>query len=370
MAAHALTDMQEEARQVQRQNSNCRIVLAARPHGAPLPADFRLEEVAVPEPADGELLLRTLYLSLDPYMRGRMSDSKSYATPMGLGDVMVGGTVSRVETSRHPAYETGDLVQSYSGWQHYACSNGSGLTKLDPAMPHPSLALGALGMPGFTAYMGLIDIGAPKAGETVVVAAASGAVGSMVGQIARLKGCRVVGIAGGILKCRHVVDVLGFDACIDRGDADFADALAGACPKGIDIYFENVGGAVFDAVLPLLNTRARIPLCGLISRYNDIGLPPGPDRLGLLAATLLARRIRMQGFIIHDDYGPRHGEFLEQMRAWIDQGKIRFREQVIDGLENAPEAFIGMLKGENFGKLIVRIPNDQHDHAFAYKADA
>lgn len=340
---------------------NRRIVLNSRPFGAPTIDNFRLEEIAIPDPAAGQVLLRTLYLSLDPYMRGRMSDAASYAAPVALGEVMDGGTVSRVDASKHPDYQTGDLVLSHSGWQDYALADGTGLvrlTKLDARMAHPSLALGALGMTGFTAYMGLLDIGQPKSGETLVVAAASGAVGSIVGQIAKLKGCRVVGIAGGADKCRFVLEELGFDVCIDRHDDDLPQQLAAACPKGIDIYFECVGGAVFDAVLPLLNARARIPLCGLIAHYNDTALPEGHDRLGLLTRTLLTKRIRMQGFIIFDDYGHRYGEFFSQMSTWLKEGKIKFREDIVDGLENAPQAFIGMLEGKNFGKLVVRVAND------------
>jgi NADPH-dependent curcumin reductase len=333
---------------------NRRIVLAARPHGEPSAADFRLETLAVPELKAGEVLLQTLYLSLDPYMRGRMSDAPSYAPPVEIGAVMVGGTVCRVAESRNPEYASGDLVLAYTGWQEYAVSDGAGLHKLGD-LAHPSLALGVLGMPGFTAYMGLLDIGAPKAGETVVVAAASGAVGAVVGQIARLQGCRVVGVAGGTEKCRYVVDELGFDACIDHRAADFPAQLAAACPQGIDVYFESVGGAVFDAVLPLLNARARVPLCGLISQYNATALPEGPDRLTLLTGTLLKRRIRMQGFIIFDDYGPRYPEFLQAMSAWVAAGKIKFREDVVSGLEAAPQALIGLLKGQNFGKLVVEV---------------
>jgi NADPH-dependent curcumin reductase CurA len=210
-------------------------------------------------------------------------------------------------------------------------------------------------MPGFTAYMGLLDIGQPKAGETVVVAAASGAVGSAVGQIARIKGCRAVGIAGGADKCRYVVEELGFDACIDHHGADLPARLAAACPKGIDVYFESVGGPVFDAVMPLLNAKARIPVCGMIAAYNDTALPAGPDRLGLLMGLILRKRIRMQGFIIFDDYGPRFGEFFAQMSAWVKEGRIKHREDIVDGLEKAPEAFIGLLKGKNFGKLLVKV---------------
>ena len=334
---------------------NRRIVLHSRPVGAPTAGNFRLEEGPVPLPADGQLLLRTEYLSLDPYMRGRMSDAPSYAPPVAVGAVMVGGTVSRVEASRQPEFHPGELVLGNSGWQDYAVSDGSGLRKLDDSLINPTLALGALGMPGFTAYMGLLDIGRPQAGETVVVAAASGAVGSVVGQIAKIKGCRAVGIAGGADKCRVVVEELGFDACIDRRSADFPAQLAAACPQGIDVYFENVGGAVFDAVLRLLNARARIPVCGLIAHYNDSAAPAGPDRLPRLARTLLTKRIKMQGFIIFEDYAERFGEFLGPMSAWLKDGTIKFREDIVDGLENAPAAFIGMLQGKNFGKLLIRV---------------
>jgi NADPH-dependent curcumin reductase len=337
---------------------NRRIVLNSRPVGAPSPKNFLLEELAVPVPSGKQVLLRTLYLSLDPYMRGRMSDAPSYAAPVAVGDVIVGGTVSRVDASQHSGYQPGDLVLGYSGWQDYALSDGRGLTKLDAGMTRPSLALGALGMPGFTAYMGLIDIGQPKAGETVVVAAASGAVGSVVGQIAKLMGCRAVGIAGGDDKCRFVVDDLGFDACIDHRGADLGQRLAAACPKGIDVYFESVGGAVFDAVLPLLNARARIPLCGLIAQYNDTALPQGADRLGLLTRTLLIKRIKMQGFTIFEQYANRYSEFFSQMSPWVNEGKIKFREDIVDGLENAPQAFVGLLEGKNFGKLVIRVAND------------
>jgi len=331
-----------------------RIVLASRPVGEPTAANFRLEITPIPVPAEGQVLLRALYLSLDPYMRGRMSDAKSYAAPVAIDAVMVGATVCRVETSRHVDFAEGELVLAYTGWQDYAVSDGAGLSKLG-SMAQPSLALGVLGMPGFTAYMGLLDIGQPKAGETVVVAAASGAVGSVVGQIAKLQGCRVVGIAGGPEKCRYVVEELGFDACIDHRGPDLSAQLAAACPKGIDVYFENVGGAVFDAVLPLLNTGARVPLCGLISQYNAAELPDGKDRLSYLMGQVLVRRIKMQGFIIFDDYGHRYPEFFKAMSAWLADGKIKFREDIVTGLEAAPEAFIGLLKGRNFGKLVVQL---------------
>lgn len=333
-------------------------VLASRPHGAPTVENFRLEKSSVPQPEEGQLLLRTVYLSLDPYMRGRMSDAPSYSPPVEIGAVMVGGTVSRVEQSQHPDYPVGEWVLSYSGWQDYALSDGTGLVKLGSNPQHPSWALGILGMPGFTAYMGLLDIGQPKSGETLVVAAATGPVGATVGQIGKIKGCHVVGIAGGAEKCRHAVEVLGFDRCIDHHADDFEQQLKQACPEGIDIYYENVGGKVFDAVLPLLNTSARVPVCGLVSGYNATDLPPGPDRLGLLMGTILKKRIRMQGFIIAQDYGDRIDEFQQEMGRWVNEGKIHYREQVTDDLENAPQAFIGLLEGKNFGKVVIRVAKD------------
>ena len=337
---------------------NRRIVLNARPRGAPISEDFRILSEPVPQPGPGQVLLRTLYLSLDPYMRGRMSDGPSYAAPVALGDVMVGGTVSRVVASLHGSFKVGDLVLGYTGWQDYALSDGKGLTSLYPEQSHPSRALGVLGMPGFTAYMGLLDIGRPVAGETVVVAAASGAVGSVVGQIAKIKGCTVVGIAGGPDKCRYVIDELGFDFCVDHRADDLPGHLAAACPKGIDVYFENVGGAVFDAVLPLLNAKARVPVCGLIAAYNATELPPGPDRLGLLVGTLLRKRIKMQGFIVFDDYGPRWSEFAGAMGEWVQEDRVKVREDIVFGLENAPEAFIGLLEGRNFGKLVIQLAHE------------
>ncbi|RFB65773.1 MULTISPECIES: NADP-dependent oxidoreductase [unclassified Herbaspirillum] len=340
----------------QRPLINRRIVLARRPDGAPLPRDFRLEEAAIPVPAAGQLLLQTVYLSLDPYMRGRMSDAASYAPPLALGEVMVGGTVSRVVVSRHSQFREGDLVLSFDGWQEYALSDGSDLTPLgDAAHSHPSHALSVLGMPGFTAYHALLKIGQPKAGETVVVAAASGAVGSVLGQIAKIKGACVVGIAGGADKCRYVEEELGFDVCIDRRDPDFARKLAAACPDGIDIYHESVGGPVFDAVLPLLNDHARIPVSGSIAHYNEKGLPAGPDRLPQLLSALVFRRIRVQGFIILDHYTDGHAEFQRDMRAWVADGRVKLREDIVAGLEHAPAALIGLLDGRNFGKVVVRV---------------
>lgn len=337
---------------------NRRIVLASRPHGAPTTENFRLEEVAKPVPKDGEMLLRTVYLSLDPYMRGRMSDAKSYAEPVAIDDVMVAGTVCQVEVSNHPDYEAGEWVLAYTvGWQDYAISTGEMVIKLGKNPQNPSYALGVAGMPGFTAYMGLLDIGQPKPGETIVVASATGPVGSTVGQIAKLKGCRVVGIAGGEEKCRYAKEELGFDECIDHKADDFAQQLKNACDNGIDVYFENVGGKVFDAVLPLLNTNARIPVCGLISQYNATELPQGTDHLPLLMVNILTKRIKVQGFIIFDDYGHRYDEFAQDMNQWLAEGKIQYREQLAQGLENAPDAFIGLLEGKNFGKVVVQVNN-------------
>lgn len=334
---------------------NQRIVLASRPVGAPANDNFRLEKVPVPEVKDGELLLRSIYLSLDPYMRGRMSDQPSYAPPVEIGDVMVGGTVCQIEASRNPDYEVGEWVLGYSGWQLYSVSDGSDLTRLGKNPQNPSYGLGVLGMPGFTAYMGLLDIGKPKPGETLVVAAATGPVGSTVGQIAKLKGCRVVGVAGGPEKCRFARETLGFDECLDHKDPEFAEQLKQTCADGIDIYFENVGGKVFDAVLRLLNVGARVPVCGLVSRYNATRLPDGPDRTSVLMGTILVKRIKVQGFIIFDDYGHRYDEFTKAMSEMLSTGKIHYHEQMIDGLENAPEAFIGMLDGRNFGKLVIKV---------------
>jgi NADPH-dependent curcumin reductase CurA len=340
-------------------NINRQMVLASRPFGAPTAENFKLVNGEKPTPKAGEVLLRTVYLSLDPYMRGRMNDAKSYADPVALNEVMVGGSVCRVEESNHSDYAKGDWVVAFGGWQDYSVINGSELLKLDNNMANPSQALGVLGMPGLTAYMGLLDIGQPKAGETVVVAAATGAVGSLVGQIAKLKGCKVIGIAGGDTKCNYAVETLGFDYCLDHKRDDLAQQLAEVCSSGIDVYFENVGGKVFDAVMPLLNSCARVPLCGLISQYNATELPNGPDRLSLLMGTLLVKRIKMQGFIVFDDYGHRYNEFSEQMVKWLMAGEIKYKEHLVEGLENTVSAFIGLLKGENFGKLVVRVGPDQ-----------
>ncbi|KID06878.1 NADP-dependent oxidoreductase [Hafnia alvei] len=334
---------------------NRRYVLAQRPQGMPSDQDIRLEQIAQPEPVQGQVLLRTLYLSLDPYVRGRMDDTPSYSPPLAIGDVICGGTVCRVEQSLNEKYQVGDLVLAYTGWQDYALSDGEGLQKLDANMDHPSYALGLLGMPGFTGYMGLTDIGNPQPGETVVVAAATGAVGSVVGQVAKLRGCHAVGIAGGAEKCRYAVETLGFDICLDHKAPDFAVQLKRACSKGIDVYYENVGGAVFDAILPLLNTKARIPVCGMISQYNGHHSDHQQDRLPLLMSTILKKRMRVEGFIISQDYGDRYPEFYAQMSSWLAQGKIAFKEDIVEGLENGISAFQGLLSGKNFGKLIIKV---------------
>ncbi|AUX19714.1 NADP-dependent oxidoreductase [Sorangium cellulosum] len=339
----------------QREPVNRRVILAARPRGLPTPRDFRLDEAAIPTPGEGQVLLRTLYLSLDPYMRQVMDEIPPvYAPSVGLGEPMVGGTVSRVVASGHPQFRAGDLVLGNAGWQDYALSNGQDLVQLGE-MARPSLALGVLGMPAFTAYVGLLEIGRPAPGETVVLAAATGAVGAVVGQLAKLEGARVVGIAGGADKCRHAVEELGFDVCLDRRDPRLAERLAVACPDGIDVYYENVGGPVFDAVLPLLNIGARVPVVGLIAHYNDETLPPGPNRLPLLMTAVLQKRIRMQGLVILDHYADRYDAFRRDMGAWVADGRVKLREDLVDGLENAPAAFIGLLEGRNFGKLVVRV---------------
>ncbi|WP_341676891.1 NADP-dependent oxidoreductase [Niveibacterium sp. SC-1] len=335
--------------------TNRRIVLAARPQGLPTLEDFRLESVAAPEPGEGQVLLQTEWLSLDPYMRNLMdARGTRYAPAVAIGAPMVGGTVSRVLVSRHPDFQPGERVLASAGWQDYALSDGQELTRLGD-MAEPSHALGGLGMTAFTAYVGLLDIGQPRAGETVVVAAATGAVGAIVGQIARIKGARVVGIAGGAGKCRYAVEVLGFDTCLDRHDPQFARQLAQACPEGIDVYFENVGGEVFEAVLPLLNEGARVPVCGFIAHYNEADTPAGPNRLPQLMEAILQRRIRMQGFIILDHYATRFAAFREDMQAWLAAGHIVLREDRVEGLEAAPTAFIELLQGRNFGKRVVKV---------------
>jgi hypothetical protein len=328
------------------------IVLRSRPVGMPRPTDFDLVEAPVAPPTGGEVLCRTIYLSLDPYMRGRISGARSYAQSVELGQVIVGATVGEVLESRCPGLAAGDIVLGYDGWQSHAVSRGAGLRKLDPKQAPISTALGVLGMPGMTAYVGLLDIGQPRAGETVVVSAASGAVGSAVGQIAKIKGARAVGIAGSPDKCDYVVRELGFDACVNYKTGDLAAALRAACPGGIDVYFENVGGDVLRAVMTLLNQNARIPLCGLISEYNATESVPGPN-----LRPLLFNRVLIKGFIV-SDHMARLGDFLKDCGGWVREGRLKYREDVVAGLDRAPEAFIGLLQGRNFGKLLVRVGED------------
>lgn len=338
--------------------TNRRILLAARPDGEPTPADFEVVTEPVPDPGEGEVLLRTIYLSLDPYMRGRMSAEKSYAAPVEVGNVMVGGTVSEVVTSNADGLAPGDVVLSYSGWQTHDVTSARAVRRLDPAEAPVSTAVGVLGMPGFTAYAGLLQIGRPQPGETVVVAAATGPVGSAVGQIAKAMGCRAVGVAGGPDKCRVLRDEFGFDAAVDHRGPDFADRLRDAAPDGVDVYFENVGGHVAEAVFPLLNEFARIPVCGLVAHYNDATPPAGPDRLPSFYRGVLTKSLTVRGFIQTEFVREHHAGFLRDMSAWVRDGRVRYREDLVDGLEAAPEAFIAMLRGANLGKLLVRVSPD------------
>ncbi|MEO1920003.1 MAG: NADP-dependent oxidoreductase [Paracoccaceae bacterium] len=340
----------------QTSKTNRRVVLAQRPDGLPTDNTLRLEQAAIPQAGAGEMLLRTVFLSLDPYMRGRMNDAKSYAEPVKIGEVMTGQVVAEVVSSNLDRYAPGDYVLSRSGWQDYAISDGAEVLNLGKDPKNPSWSLGVLGMPGYTAYAGLLHIGEPKPGETVVVAAASGPVGATVGQIAKLKGCRVVGVAGGADKCAHVVDALGFDACIDHKAKDFSDQLKDACPDGIDVYFENVGGKVLYAVLPLLNAFARMPVCGVVSWYNLSGLPEGPDFGPAIMGAILRMKVKVQGFIIFDSF-PKdtHSAFVRDMSKWLAEGKVEYKEQIVEGLENAPNALNDLLLGNSFGKMVVKV---------------
>jgi NADPH-dependent curcumin reductase CurA len=333
---------------------NRRILLARRPTGEPSEADFTFSEAELEDPQPGRMLLRTLWLSLDPYMRGRMKTEKSYAPPVGIGDVMVGGTVSEVVASKLENYAPGDIVEGRTGWQEYALSDGTGMRKVNPALAPITTALGVLGMPGRTAYFGLLSVGQPKPGETVVISAAAGAVGAVVGQLAKIKGCHVVGIAGAREKCDYVVNELGFDACVSHHEPDLPHQLEKACPKGVDVYFENVGGRLFEAVLPLLNDFARIPVCGLIAHYNESQLPEGPNQVPLFLRTILHHRLTVRGFI-SSDFASQQERFLDDMSRWVREGRVKYREDIVDGLENAPNAFQKLFRGENFGKLLIKV---------------
>ncbi|MDX6750633.1 NADP-dependent oxidoreductase [Geminicoccaceae bacterium 1502E] len=334
-----------------------RVLLARRPQGAPVPDDFRMDERPMPAAGEGEALVRTLWLSLDPYMRGRMSDAASYAKSTAIGEPMTAECVGEVVESCAKGLAKGDFVVGRGGWQSHFVLPGKELRKLDPQAAPLSTALGVLGMPGHTAYAGLLAIGQPKAGETVVIGAASGAVGAVAGQIAKIKGCRVVGIAGGAEKCRYVTDELGFDACLDRKEPNLAGRLKEACPDGIDIYVELTGGPVTDAVLPLLNFFARIPVIGTIASYNATAAAEGTDRLPWLLRQTLVKRLTIKGMIVWD-YADMADDFRRDVAGWIRDGRFKYREDVVDGLENAPEAFIGLLEGRNFGKLLVRVARE------------
>ena len=328
-----------------------RVVLVRRPPGEPAESDFRVEEAAMPEPRHGEVLVKVHYLSLDPYQRGRMRDAASYAAPVGLGEVMTGGIVGEVVKSEHAGFKVGDIVEDRLGWQEYAVGGGPTLRKVDPSIAPISTANGVLGMPGMTAYFGLLHVGQPKPGETIVVSAASGAVGQVVGQIGKIMGCRVVGIAGGPKKCGFVKDELGFDACLDyKAEEDLDSALRAACPHGIDVYFDNVGGTITDSVLRNLNFFARVALCGSISQYNATAAEMGPRLFG----TFVGKRVNMRGFIV-TDFAQHYGPAMRQMGEWIASGKLKYREDIVVGIDKAPRAFIGLLRGENFGKLLVKM---------------
>jgi NADPH-dependent curcumin reductase len=327
---------------------NLQVVLASRPAGGVVESNFQFVESEVPAPAEGQVLVRVSWLSLDPYMRGRMNEGKSYAARVELGEVMVGGTVGVVIASRHPRFAPGDKVLGTQGWQRYALSDGKGLVKLpDPRLPD-TVWLGAAGMPGVTAWMGLTQIGAPKPGETVVVSSASGAVGSVAGQLAKIAGCRTVGIAGGAAKCEYVVKELGFDACLDYKAGGLDASLKAAAPARVDVYFDNVGGEILDSVLRRVNVGARIPLCGLLSGYNGAEIPIRN------VFSLLVNRVRLQGFIVSDRMDLWPGA-MQELAAHVAAGRIRYRESIADGLAAAPRAFIGLLKGENLGKQLVRV---------------
>jgi NADPH-dependent curcumin reductase CurA len=334
---------------------NRQITLAARPVGFPRDSDFKLVESPIPNPKDGEFLVRVIYMSVDPYMRGRMNDAASYAAPVQLGEVMGGGAVGKVVTSNNPNFNEGDIVEGPFGWQEFAVSNGQGARKIDPSLAPISTALGVLGMPGLTAYFGLLDICNPQPGETVVVSGGAGAVGSLVGQIAKIKGCRAVGIAGADDKVAHLVDELGFDSAFNyKTTTDYFKKLKELCPRGVDVYFDNVGGEITDAVFRLINTRARVSICGQISQYNLEKPEMGPR---IILVSLLVKQAKAEGFLVFQ-YANRYGEGLKQMAEWIRQGKLKYREDIEYGIENAPGAFMAMLKGRNTGKQLVKLSEE------------
>ncbi len=331
--------------------TNRQFLLAARPVGLPKESDFNLVESPVPLPGANQFLVKAHYLSVDPYMRGRMRDAKSYAKPVGIGEVMTGGVVGEVIESNHPDYKAGDFAAGQFGWQEYAITDGAGVRKVDPNLAPISTSLGILGMPGLTAYFGLLDVCDPKPGETVLVSGAAGAVGTLVGQIAKIKGCRAVGIAGTDDKVSYLIDELGFDAAFNyKTVTDYFAKLSELCPNGIDSYFDNVGGEITDAAIRLLNVHARVAICGQISQYNLEQPEMGPRFLNLL----IVSRSKVQGLLV-SDYWSRFGEGLREMAGWLNEGKLKYHENIVDGFENMPKAFIGMLQGDNTGKQLVRV---------------
>lgn len=335
-------------------STNHQIILASRPSGAPTAENFGHQAIAMPEAGAGEVLLRMIYLSVDPYLRGRMNEGKSYIAPFEPGGPIDSGCVAEVVGSNNDGFQVGEYVVGGLQWAEYQTHSGAGLTKLNPAMGPLSYALGVLGMPGMTAWAGLTIHGKPKEGETIVVSAATGAVGSLVCQLAKQRGLRVVGVAGGAEKCAYAVDALGCDACVDHRDPDLKKKLRAACPDGVDIYFENVGGVTLAAVLPLMNAFSRIPLCGMISQYNMTEAPEGPDMSGALWCAFLVNRITVRGFIVTDHWG-QYPEFLAEVGPLLGSGAVKARESFTDGLASAPDAFMQMLSGGNFGKQVVRV---------------
>jgi NADPH:quinone reductase len=330
---------------------NRQFVLASRPAGVPEESNFKLVETPIPELKDGEFLARAMHLSVDPYMRGRISQAKSYAAGVEIGGLMVGSGVARVVESKNAKFAAGDVVDVYMGWQEYVISNGKGIRKLDPSVAPVSTALGVLGGTGLTAYFGLLDVCNPKPGETVVVSGAAGAVGSIVGQIAKIKGCRTVGIAGGDDKVEWIQKDCGYDAAFNyKTTQDYGAKLKELCPRGIDVYFDNVGGTITDAVFMQINTFARMSICGQISQYNNAKPEMGPRLLGML----IVARAKAQGFLI-TDYMARFGEGLAELSGWLREGKLKYREDIVEGFENLPKAFIGLFHGENIGKRIVKV---------------
>ncbi len=331
--------------------TNRQFILESRPDGLPTVSNFKMIETPIPALQDGEFLAKALYLSVDPYMRGRISGMKSYAAPVEIGQVMVGGGVAEVVESKNPQFSPGDVVGIYMGWQEYIVSKGVGARKIDPKAAPVSTAESVLGMTGLTAYFGLLDVCHPKAGETVVVSGAAGAVGSIVGQIAKIKGCRTVGIAGGDDKVAWILKDCGYDAAFNYKTTDnYSAKLKELCPKGIDVYFDNVGGPITDAVFGLLNVGARISICGQISQYNATKMETGPRLLG----ALIVARAKVQGFLV-SDYAAQFGPALAEMGGWVKEGKIKYREDIVAGFENLPKAFIGLFAGENTGKRLVKV---------------